>query len=284
MVFLILPFIAACQVDMHSSEADTVKYSIERIINYNTPTEERYAQGMDIFEGNVFQAFSDGTIDIYDITTGAMIQTLSLPCEISGNRYHLNNIYIDSLHNEITLWIPSNKASSPLVGFSLYKDDYLYQVQERVKVPAPVFTDEERFIASTLYVGNSKYCIRAAYLRTGDDGYGDIQLSGFLFDDMTIDVSYLQKWERQYGRLWAMQGGCFKDNSFFLAVGVPSGDAKIYVVDLTNGELNCFIDFRGNQMLIPYGEEMQGITFYSDVLYFSTTYGLYKIIIDNKIG
>ncbi len=91
---------------------------------------------------------------------------------------------------------------------------------------------------------------------------------------MTHNIKYSQLWSLQYERLWAMHGSVIIDSNCFMAVGEPNGDAKIYKIDLRNGDLSCYVDFRKNRHNLP-NEEMQGISYYNEEFYFSTTYGLY---------
>ncbi len=272
---LFIPIMASCQIEAKIAPA----FNIEKVISYDAPTEARYSQGMDIYNGYVFQGYSDGTVDVYDIHQRLFIQTIKLPKDENGYNRHCNDLFIQQIESNLVMWIPSNYLNSPTTGLSLRFAEGKYSLQASyVTIPSPILTNENTLKGSTLFFGNnSNYCIQVAYKETEEGGYGDTVIACYYYDVLSSSVKYSKLWEYQRERLWAMQGGSFLGDSFYLAVGVPDEDAKIYKFNLKDGTMDCYIDLRGDPFLLPFGEEMQGVSFYDGELYFSTTYGLYKI-------
>lgn len=143
-------------------------------------------------------------------------------------------------------------------------------------MPAPII-DENKYKAATQFFGDENIMVQVAYKRTVGDGFGDSFIEGYLFNELEPDLQYEKKWSVDHEIMWAMQGAAFNGVNCYVAVGVPHGDAKIYKIDTTKGVVTCFINFRDGEDTLKE-EEMQGIAFYECSLYFSTTYGVYKVL------
>lgn len=117
-----------------------------------------------------------------------------------------------------------------------------------------------------------------AYERTKEDGFGDITVEAYYFDELSLNTTYQKKWSIKHERLWAMQGAVINNDCCYMAVGVGNGDAKIYKIDYINGNIVCMVDFRKDDKDLLPNEEMQGVAYYNKEMYFSTTYGLYKLL------
>lgn len=175
------------------------------------------------------------------------------------------------------MWLPSNRANDPIIGFGLQKEDGAFSIEDEHIVAASELPNINLYKAASQYVGDSSYCVQVAYKKTSEDWYGDVVINGYSYNGLVKNVAYVKRWETQYEKLWAMQGGCFTGDYFYLAVGMPQGDAKIYRIELNSGAIDCVWDFREEKICVPYGEEMQGLAYYLGSFYFSTTYGLYKL-------
>ena len=274
--FLLFRFLSSCKPPI--TEEDIVQhFTLERLNSYDTPTSVRYAQGMDIYDCLVFQSFSDGTIDVFNLSSLTFLQTLYLPKDSFGEPYHCNDIYIDEDEFGLLLWVPSNRTNGPHVGIRMTIDNGVFSFGDSITIPSPQ-VEAVDYKGITHFVGNSSYCVLSAYERTVDDGFGDVMIKGYDYDGLFEGVSYTEQWEIHHDRLWAMQGGCFCGDFFYMAVGVSHGDAKIYRIDLSTGLMECFLDFRDRIISIPSKEEIQGVSIFDGSLYISTTYGLYRCI------
>jgi len=257
--------------DSHEDEGPI----IEKIISYNQPNSKRYAQGLEIYGGFVFQAFSDGTIDIYDLTSNNLIQTLGPLVDEKGIALHMNDLAFANIDNDLCLIVSGNSASSPFFVFQvIYQGGSFTLAKSQIIPPPPI--DTNIYFETTQYFGDRNTCLQVAYKKLENGCYGDIVIECFSFNQLSFDITYTPIWKIEYPKLWAMQGSVIIDNNCYMNVGVPHGDAKIYKINMNNGEIECLVDFRNNGSLIEY-EEMQGIAYFNKGLYFSTTYGLYRI-------
>lgn len=265
----------ACQTQ--AVEVDNNKDKLfELLLSYSLPSDTRYAQGLDILNGNVFQAFSDGTIDIYELSSRSLLQTVGPFKNEKGKILHMNDITFRTDNKDTLLIIPNNVVNTPLSVYRIHNNNGGYDIEDALLIGVPQI-DISLYRATTQYYGNNNTCLQVAYERTTDDGYGDVIIAAYEFDSLSSDILYLNKWTRKYSRLWAMQGAWLDDDYCYLAVGVGNGDAKLYQISLNDGDITCYVDFRRDEDLLP-NEEMQGVVCYKNEFYFSTTYGLYKLL------
>lgn len=249
---------------------------IESLFRYDLPTDYRYAQGMDIINGRVFQAFSDGTIEVIDIVTRKKMQTIGPLCDEGGKALHMNDISFRR-EDDVTYMITSgNRINSNLHLFKIIEESGVISIEKEDLFPPPLIDQTSNKDASQ-YFGAGEYCVQVGYLYDDNDWYGDSLIECYHFDEFSADIQYTQLWSRVCNKLWAMQGAVILDESCYMAVGVPHGDATIYRINLNDGSLSCYKDFRKRTDMIP-NEEMQGLAFYDNSFYFSTTYGLYKLL------
>lgn len=252
-----------------------VKPEYDKLFSYPVPTKERYAQGLEILNGDVFQAYSDGTIDIYDLKSGHLKQTIGPLIDEKGIYLHMNDLTFRNYKGSSFLIVPGNDINSSIFVYSINLDGNTYKLDTCFSFDPP-YIDDKKCLASTQYFGEGNSIVQVAYKRTENNGYGDVIIQGYSFDAISTDIMYIKKWEIEHEILWAMQGAVIKGDICYMAVGVPSGDAKIYRIGAEDGSISCSFDLREEKNSIP-GEEMQGITFYDGSFYFSTTYGLYKL-------
>lgn len=257
-------------------DVEIVNPHIEKLIAYSLPTTERYAQGMDIIDGCFFQAYSDGTIDVISLETKAKLQTIESLLDENGKVLHMNDISFRDEDGQHTLVIPGNDINSIISIFDVEQDEQGLYCLQKIKEIQPPLLDSKKYIGSTQYFGDGDDIVQVAYKRTETDWYGDIIVEGYTFNTINEDIIYSKQWTIEHEQLWAMQGSVIVNNNCYMIVGVPQGDARIYRIDMKNGSLSCYIDLRlGNNL--TKNEEMQGIAFYNNFFYISTTYGLYKL-------
>lgn len=249
--------------------------AFERLFSYEPPTNIRYAQGMDILDGYFFQGYSDGTIDVLNINSGIILQTLGPLKDESNKLIHMNDLTFRKEGNHEYLIIPTNKINGKIFVYTVYQEDGLFRINEKFRTDSPQI-DETKYRAATQYFSDNNTCIQVAYKRTESDGYGDVIIEQYYFDTLESGAN-TKNWSVEYEKLWAMQGATTIGENCFMAVGVPHGDAKIYKIDAASGTVTCYIDFRAGEDTLKE-EEMQGVAFYDGSLYFSTTYGLYKVL------
>lgn len=269
-ILLISNFAMCCESSLDE------EISFEPLFRYDLPTNLRYAQGMDIYDGCVFQAFSDGTIDVFDLGTGNKIQTLGPLLDEEGMVLHMNDLTFLQSDGSTCLITSGNRINTNIHLFKLAVNSGKFNI-EKEELLSPPMIDETINKETIQYFGAGEYCVQVGYRHADNDGYGDSLIECYRFEPLSQEIKYSQMWSRVYNKLWAMQGAVIIGDNCFMAVGVPHGEAKIYRINLNNGDLSCYKDFRKSTDLIP-NEEMQGLTFYDNSFYFSTTYGLYKLL------
>lgn len=272
-ILFTIALIVSCQGNL-SPEEDKILF--ERVFQYEEPTKARYAQGMDISNGYVFQGYSDGTIDVINLSTKTIEQTLGPLIDGNNNILHMNDLSFVEKDEQLLLLVPGNSINSYVMVYDVQYDNNKYQLNLLIEIPAPQM-DATIYRAATQFFGKDNTCVQVAYKRTEDNGYGDIEVEGYTYDELNSEIKYVKKWNTQHELMWAMQGAVIENGKCYLAVGVPKGDAKIYQINISTGYISCYVDFREKIDTLKE-EEMQGVAFYLGDLYFSTTYGLYRLL------
>ena len=277
LVFSLFFFLAiSCNMgELIDNDADFSSTFI-KLISYPEPTNQKYSQGMDILNGYVFQAYSDGTIDIININTMTLIQSIGPLLNENNKILHMNDLSFVKINNEQFLLIPGNSINELSHLYRVLSEDNLFSLEKYTTVTPPLINDTT-YRSTTQYFSDNYLCIQVAYKRLENDGFGNSVLACYEYDHINDDIQYNKIWSVEHDKMWAMQGGVIVDNYCYMAVGVSSGDAIIYQINLDNGSISCYIDFRKSMDYLK-GEEMQGISYYKGYFYFSTTYGLYKLL------
>lgn len=281
-VFVFIVFLTySCEVESIVNEGKDYpesKQEFELLVSYASPTDIKYAQGMDIFDGHVFQSYSDGTIDIIDLESCSFVQTIGPLYDEDGTTVlHMNDLSIVSKENISWLIIPSNVVNGPCFIYSINNiSDGEYSINQEFLIHPPEL-DIALYRGVTQYFSNNLELLQVSYQREGNDGYGDIHMEYYTIDSLKSLPFYTKQWEMNYEKLWAMQGATIEGDYAYLAVGVPHGVAKIYRIDINSGSITCFKNFRAEEDTLK-NEEMQGVAYYGGYLFFSTTYGLYKLL------
>ncbi len=144
----------------------------EFLISFDSPTQLRYAQGMEILDGRVFQAFSDGTIDVFELGTGQLMQILGPLFNEDGECLHMNDLTFKRSNEGILLIVSGNKINSNIHCFQVIEEMGEYEIIERELIPPPIINDVVNLEASQ-YFGSSNVCVQIGYRRSDDNGYGD---------------------------------------------------------------------------------------------------------------
>lgn len=106
--FLAFAQAVSCQEDILVDN----QVQFERLFSYDAPTGSRYAQGMDILNGDVFQGFSDGTIDVISMSKNCVVQTLGPIYDEKGKILHMNDISFRMMEDKPILIVPGNGINS----------------------------------------------------------------------------------------------------------------------------------------------------------------------------
>lgn len=255
---------------------DNIRF--EKVYSYLYPTSAKYAQGMDIIDGCAFQAYSDGTIDVIDLDSKSLIQSLGPLLNENGKVLHMNDLSFLKVNEQKLLIIPGNSINELSHLYMIAKDvDGLYSLRKTASIPPPQI-DILSYRSATQYFSDSNICIQVTYRRLENDAFGDSVITSYNYDHIRPEIIYTKNWEIVHDIMWAMQGGVIVGDCCYMAVGVPQRDARIFKVSLSDGEISCFADLRGGAYSLDNNEEMQGISYYNSIFYFSTSYGLYKIL------
>lgn len=236
----------------------------------------RYAQGMDIDNGYIFQAFANGEIDIYRLDNFDFVQTMSVPT-VGGNARHLGVVKFGDKYD------PSDDFRLLWVG----GDNGSYSAGLRIVINDGVFscTEAEIIDDSTLpgeaigfdFVNNqvirleySSFTPQGQYARS--EGYAKLHIydvsswdsPGSLTLNKTINIC----------DAWAVQMLLVQGKEFYIPVGVGVRAMNLFIVNSVTEVIEQIIDL--TQLGIPV-EEPQSICFYDGKAFLSTVKGIYLI-------
>ena len=270
-----------------------------RLIDLAFESGKRYAQGMGVSNGFVFQGFqtyasaTDQTnLEIYDLSTKQLVQKLM----IGDNDYHLNTIQFGDKYDNSDpfgiLWVcgDMNIHSTTSNGETVYYSRiYGYRISYDSEAESPFSLtqvyevhipqdDSTRGDFDQIIDFKNKKIVQYSIYKDGV--LHDTYVQVFTYSNALTSSTVLTKsYSFTLPAFKYCQSSVLYDNILWCVVGTPSDAMGIYAIDYVRGKLVKVIDMRNSYFGFDADEEPQAIGKYEDGIYFSTTRGFYKLTI-----
>jgi hypothetical protein len=263
----------------------------EKLWDWNRATS--YAQGMAIQNDYVFQAFADGYVDIWNLKTKELIDSVFVPLATGATvEYnHCNNLTFgvkyDNSDEFGVLWINNAGIDTPMLGIRISRDGNKFTFTKVYEVTPP-------HIDTSLYKGDGQYIdfynkqlVQFTFvIQEGGvvppDGYGDAMFFVYTFDTFeTGEFTLIHSFRLPI--MWAPQAGRLIDGILYFLSGTENtttdlsdnhGAVVINIINVYSKEYIGCIDLR--RQCFGIMQEPQGID-WNGVPYVSSTKGLYKL-------
>ena len=229
----------------------------------------RYAQGMAIDNGYIFQAFSDGYIDIYDIATRQLVQSVQFPnAEGISTTQHLNAIYFGAKYDDSddfrTLWASPNAFEDKMVGVRISKNGDIFTFTKVYELTVPTISNSD-YYTYTVFAGfANKKLILVAYKRTESAPYmGDNVIFVYDVSAWNNEAIFTLNTSFEINRMINVQSGFVIDNLLYLTIGGTSSSlqkftSRICCIDYVAKNIRYIIDLHNPAYGYDYHDELQG--------------------------
>lgn len=244
------------------------------------------AQGMACANGYCFQAFADGYVDIWDLSTSTFVESLFFPVgsDAGVDCMHLNNLCFGDKYESTDsfgiLWGNNESIGSSMVGVRVTYNDGHFSFEKIAEIAPPAVNDS-MFIADDQYIDfHNKRLVQVVYKKNDNvvsprASFSDTQISYYSFDSLTPSVHYSLISQFDFPIMWAMQGGRLINGLFYLVSGVENSENCINIFNLNNSKCIKVIDLKRDAFGID--EEPQGFEIIGSEKYVSTVNGLYRV-------
>lgn len=240
----------------------------------------RYAQGIAIDNGYVFQAFATGEIDVYRLSDRKFIQTFAMPDQDETHRHigvlaFVNGKYQeDDEFNLMILPADADGYKDLLIRWTMEGDTMSYEVVGDI----PLIQGKTNYSRFGYDTKRNKLIVQY---------YNTFETSGDYASTMgypTCEIYSVSEWnenavyslDKSFDLVdgYAYQSAMVNGDKIYEPVGVGLNAVSVFVINSFTEKVERIIDMTQFGLDV---EEPQGMTLYDGKIFFSTVYGIYII-------